>query len=107
MNVSYDATASTMICGPTGAGGTGLLSLAVGAGNCSPNFNVWQAGTRTQWNPVSQLDVGVDVLYSRLNTADAGAVATTTLPGKQAGPITFADQDVWSVMFRVQRNFWP
>ena len=29
-------------------------------------------GTRRQWNPVSQLDVGVDVLYARLDTASAG-----------------------------------
>jgi len=71
---------------------------------------VWQAGTRTQWNPVSQLDIGVDVLYSRLNTALGGAtttgVGTAILPGK-VGSVTFSDQDVWSVMFRVQRNFWP
>jgi hypothetical protein len=55
------------------------------------------------------LDVGVDVLYSRLDTAFAGATSTNfTIPGRPAGiPVTFADQDVLSVMFRVQRNFWP
>ena len=84
------------------------LGITLTAGSpCSPNFNVWQAGTRTQWNPVSQLDIGVDVLYSRLDTALAGATtATGVLPGK-VGSVTFSDQDVWSVMFRVQRNFWP
>jgi hypothetical protein len=26
---------------------------------------------------------------------------------RPAGTYTLSDQDVWSVMFRVQRNFWP
>jgi hypothetical protein len=103
--VSYDSTATNFICGP-GAFAP-VLGLTLTAGSpCSANFNVWQAGTRTQWNPVSQLDIGVDVLYSRLDTALGGATSTTAMPGK-VGVVTFADQDVWSVMFRVQRNFWP
>jgi hypothetical protein len=69
-------------------------------------WSTWQVGTRTQWNPVSQLDVGVDVLYSKLNSELVGSNIATGIPGKQ-GALTFADQDVWSVMFRVQRNFWP
>jgi hypothetical protein len=107
--VSYDGTATTLICGASGTGATVIFAPTLASGTCNPNFNVWQAGTRTQWNPVSQLDIGVDVLYSRLDTAMSGAVttATATLPGKSAGPVTFSDQDVWSVMFRVQRNFWP
>ena len=110
LSVSFDSTATTFICGP-GVGFTPVLTMTLTAGSpCSPNFNVWQAGTRTQWNPVSQLDIGVDVLYSRLDTALSGATTTGTgtgvLPGKIGG-VTFSDQDVWSVMFRVQRNFWP
>ena len=82
---------------------TGLI------GNCS-DWHVWQVGTRTQWNPVSQLDIGVDVLYSKIGSELVGcavpAACSTALPG-HAGALTAADQDVWSVMFRVQRNFWP
>jgi hypothetical protein len=108
--VDYDSTATGYICGSSGLGSAmlGTTLTAASAGLCSPNFSLWEAGTRTQWNPVSQLDVGVDVMYSRLDTAMAGAVTTATMPEKAAGvPITFADQGVWSVMFRVQRNFWP
>jgi hypothetical protein len=79
------------------------LPATTNFGSCM-SWSTWQVGSRTQWNPVSQLDVGVDVLYSKLNTELAGSNITTfgTRPNQ-----AIADQDVWSVMFRVQRNFWP
>jgi hypothetical protein len=113
LNIDYDSTAQRFICGPTGnfVGATVFANLTAVAGGspCDPNFQVWQAGTRTQWNPVSQLDIGVDVLYTRLNLNDSGSrisysTSTTSHP---TGIYTLSDQDVWSVMFRVQRNFWP
>ena len=72
------------------------------------SWSTWQVGSRTQWNPVSQLDIGVDVLYSKLNTEFPGSNFDGFLgaPGKTIG-LSVADQNVWSVMFRVQRNFWP
>jgi hypothetical protein len=93
LSVTPDADVQSVAC-PASIGPTCL------------NWSLWQIGTRTQWNPVSQLDVGVDVLYSRLNSEFAGTSATFTVPGKTL-PVTAADQDVWSVLFRVQRNFWP
>jgi hypothetical protein len=109
LGVSYDSTATGLILGPGGLGSSllGTTLTAGSAGIGSPNFNIWQAGTRTQWNPVSQLDVGVDVLYSHLDTAFDGAVTTVAQPGRSSTPVTFGNQDVWSVLFRVQRNFWP
>jgi Porin subfamily len=106
LDVNYDSTASGFICNtPTGAF-TGLAFVT--AGTCNPDLHVWQAGTRTQWNPVSQLDIGVDVLYSKYQFADSGSLVSLTATGaRPAGTYTIADQDVWSVMFRVQRNFWP
>ena len=41
--------------------------------SCSPDYSFWEAGTRTQWNPVPQLDIGLEVLYSQRNTAFKGA----------------------------------
>ena len=41
--------------------------------SCSPDQSFWEAGTRTQWNPVPQLDIGLEVLYSQRNTAFKGA----------------------------------
>jgi hypothetical protein len=93
--VSPNADVQSTVCGAT-PGATA---------NCL-NWGVWQVATRTQWNPVSQLDVGVEVLYSKLDSEFAGSTTTFTVPGAGA-KMTAADQDIWSVMFRVQRNFWP
>jgi len=34
---------------------------------CNPDFMVWGVGTRTVWNPVRNLDLGAEIMYSRLN----------------------------------------
>ena len=108
LNVSYDAAAAAIV-GASPAGWS--CSPSCVGGTINPSFSIWQAGTRTQWNPVSQLDVGVDVLYSRLNSFNVNnGTDTISMPavgGRPAGIYTLTDQDVWSVMFRVQRNFWP
>lgn len=84
--------------------------IAEGAGNsCSPDFSVIQAGSRTQFSPVPQLDIGLDVFFTRLNTAYKGA-GTYPNSGSNAPrpPVTqIDDQNVWSAIFRWQRNFYP
>ena len=49
-----------------------LHSAPVG-NSCSPDYSFWEAGTRTQWNPVPQLDIGLELLYTPHNTAFKGA----------------------------------
>jgi hypothetical protein len=90
------------------------LGINHGEGNtCSPNFSWWQVGTRTQWNPHPDLDIGVDVLWSHLNTAYKGNAVALPASGARpgcsspTGACSIDDQDVLSVMFRVQRNFLP
>jgi hypothetical protein len=74
--------------------------------SCDPSFSFWQVGTRTQWNPVAQLDIGLELLYTRFNTAFAGP-AVVGVPDPQPDVFEIEDQDVWSVFFRFQRNFFP
>jgi hypothetical protein len=86
------------------------LTIASGGGGnaCSPDFSFWQIGTRTQWNPHPDLDIGVDVQWTHLNTAYKGANVTLPANGaRPAGPYAIDDQDLVSVMFRIQRNFLP
>jgi hypothetical protein len=81
------------------------VTLAPG-NSCDPDFSFWQIGTRTQWNPVAQLDIGVEFLYTHLNTAFAGPAV---VPPRDTKPTVFNidDQDVYSVLMRWQRNFYP
>jgi hypothetical protein len=96
--VDFNGSASTMICASyTGAG-------------CNPDWNVWQLGSKTTWNPVKNLDVSLEVLYSKFETEHAaGTTRTTTAAanGKPAGTYAMEDADVFSGFIRVQRNFWP
>ena len=84
------------------------LGIGNGVGNsCSPSFSWWQVGTRTQWNPHPDLDIGVDVLWTHLNTAYKGTGILAANGARPAGPYAIDDQDIVSVMFRIQRNFLP
>jgi hypothetical protein len=80
------------------------------AGNsCDPDWSLYQIGTRTQWNPSPLLDIGLEVVYTRLNTMWKGAGTVT--PGVPqnpfTGPTAIDDQSIWSAFFRWQRNFYP
>ncbi len=114
-SVDYNGNASAILCsspvGPirTAAGATPNFATGPVIG-CNPDHNVWGIGTRTIWNPVPNLDIGVEVVYAkieqkhdpatvRLNFAGAG--------GRAAGLYTPSSEEVWSGIFRVQRNFWP
>ena len=132
VNVDYNGAATNLIlqrtpgafanCGVAPAGGNlanlTLTTFALSAGNgCSPDFDFWEVGSRTQWNPVPQLDIGLEVLYSKRNTAFKGnGIYTGTainpgnlvaVNGSRPQVFLFDDQDVWSAMFRWQRNFYP
>jgi hypothetical protein len=133
VEVDYNTTATALInqhLPSPPAGGTacgqpveGVIQPALGVGSgtgnsCSPNFSWWQVGTRTQWNPHPDLDIGIDVLWTHLNTAYKGlgnptalgvvnGVALAANGARPAGLYTIDDQDILSVMFRIQRNFLP
>ena len=86
-----------------------ITAFTPGVGNsCSPDYSFWEAYTRTQWNPVPQLDIGLQVMYTHHNTAYKGPAilaANGSRPAVVNGVID--DQNVWSAMFRWQRNFYP
>jgi hypothetical protein len=75
----------------------------------SPDWNMYSVGTRTVWNPVKNLEVGFEVLYTKLDGSYDGLNTVAINPGgtKPAGTYSLADQDIVSGIIRVQRNFWP
>jgi hypothetical protein len=113
INSAFGAASPCAVVAPT-PGTVGITAFTPLAGNnCSPNYSFFEVGTRTQWNPVAQLDIGLEVLYTKHNTAFQGPsnfAANGSRPAcinsAQLG-CRFDDQDVWSAMFRWQRNFYP
>ena len=84
VNVDYNGTATNLInarlpgAGPANCGvvaaGAQIAAFTPAVGNsCSPDYSFWEAYTRTQWNPVPQLDIGLQVMYTHHNTAYKGA----------------------------------
>ena len=71
--------------------------LGVGTATRALRTYWWQLGTRTQWNPHPDLDIGVDVLWTQLHTAYKGSNVTLGAERRERD----------SVMFRIQRNFLP
>jgi hypothetical protein len=67
-------------------------------GSTDADWSMWQIGSRTVWTPVANLDLSVDLLYTDVSTAFGGGV-------KSAAPLK--DNDIFSAIFRAQRNFWP
>jgi hypothetical protein len=106
--MNYEASSNAvdrLVCAPRG----------FGAG-CA-DWNAWQVGSRTIWNPVTNLDIGLEVMYTKIETAFAGGRngcgvnGAGCIPGgAPAGtplPHRVQDNDVWSGILRIQRNFWP
>ena len=110
---SYDGAASSTLCAGLAPGAAAAhAGNATNAGgftptNCSPNFGFFQVGSRTVWNPVPMLDLGVEVMYNKVLTGFSGPVTLAANGTVPAGPFNAKDQDVVSAVFRVQRNFLP
>ncbi len=87
----------------TPVGGAGQIT---GVATCNFDFSVAQVGFNTIWSPVRNLDIGVEVLYTRLETHQ-GLVAIGATGTRPAGVYEAGKQDTWSGGVRFQRNFWP
>jgi hypothetical protein len=80
----------------------------VPSANCDADWSTWWVGSRTQFNINASTYMGVDVLYTKLNTAAEGS--TLRLgdgAGKPAGNYALKDTDNVGVTFRIHRDFLP
>jgi len=119
---SYQANSTDVdnqVCAVLNHGGAGLHtpgivgtihgSFAVSSTGCA-DWQAWQIGSRTLWNPVRNLDVGVDVLYTSMaKSAFEGATVQLNVPTSTAGVANVAvgDTHIWSGILRIQYNFYP
>jgi hypothetical protein len=125
-HIHYDDQAKNLIC--AGAPGFAIINNSLGfapasrtgqpanfvngwapGSVCNPDFGWFQAGTRTIWNPHPDLDIGVEVLYTGVQTINKGATINigAASGGVPPGLYTFANEGIWSGSFRIQRNFLP
>ena len=84
--------------------GTGPLA------GCNYAFRVWAVGSRTIWNPVKNLDVGAEVMFTQINQNMDPSRVLFNFGGagaRAAGLYKPSDEGVFSSLVRVQRNFWP
>ncbi|MFZ0069199.1 MAG: porin, partial [Pseudolabrys sp.] len=111
--VEYGSTANNILCT-----GTTLAVTTPGATGfgCDSNWQTYWVGTRTQWNITKDFYMGLDVMYSKMNTASFGAgiptigapvVVSNRAPLVGGGFAVADDQDNWSFRFRVHRDFYP
>jgi hypothetical protein len=105
--VRYDDTVinSRLFCG--GGGATTQNIFLTGGGRCDPGFNFWMIGTHSDWYPVPDFRLAVEVLYTRIETAfDGQTVALGKTQGlRPTGLYTAKDQGILSVGFRAVRSF--
>jgi hypothetical protein len=97
--VDYNDTANRLMCSSQAAD---IANLA----GCNYDFKVYQVGSRTIWSPVQNLDLSIDVFYTKLDQNHSTNYTIPATGAKSGGAYTMEDQDVWSAMFRAQRNFW-
>ncbi len=105
--VSYGSTANSLLCLATG-------TTAAVVNGCDMDWNTWWVGSRTQWNVTKDFYMGVDVLYSKLQSANVGntnfgnGIGTVPAAVANGGTVVPAkDIDNVSVRFRVHRDFYP
>jgi hypothetical protein len=109
--VKYGASANAMLCSLEGSGnGAGTGAAAVATAGCNNNWSTWGIGSRTQWDVTKTFYIGMEVLYSQLQSAQtfngliaggaafAGAAAATTRVGNESN---------WTVTLRAHRDFLP
>ncbi len=111
LEVEYSDNAKQLLVnrGAAACAGNGITLTNVN--QCAnPDWSMWRLASRTMWNPVRNLDVGVEIAYTQVNTGFGGTAvlgANSGGSGLSGGPTNIQDNSYWSGAFRVQRSFWP
>jgi Porin subfamily len=115
--VDYNTAATAMFCSGPNTPVRNLVGVnpvafnnVAGLTGCDPDFKYWAVGTRTIWNPVPNLDIGLEIVYTKIETSYDPTVVRLSFAGaggRAAGLYVPSNEEVWSGVFRVQRNFWP
>jgi hypothetical protein len=113
--VNYNASANAMLCSAsataTAANGAGIGSAAVALGSCNNNWSTWNVGSRTQWDVTKTFYLGLEVMYSQLNSATPfggnGGIVGGSAQGALAPIVQTSSMGAWNVSVRAHRDFLP
>jgi len=103
----------TLYCASVPAGAapaSGTVSTGTAVAGLAPgcrDFSAWELGARVLWNPVENLDVIAEVIYTKVNSAMKGGVLGGSGVAGIPATMTYGDVGEFSGLLRVQRNFWP
>jgi hypothetical protein len=104
-DVTYPGAAATIFCsspvGPVRTSGGTKPSFGSPVSGCNPNFAVWGLGTRTVWNPMQNLDLGAELMYSRIDQ-NMGSGVLLNFSGTNYTPENLG---IWSGLLRLQWHF--
>jgi hypothetical protein len=59
------------------------------------------------WNPVKNLDIGVEALYSNFSKSAFGGGLFTVSNPAAGSVVTAGSTHIWSGIMRIQYNFYP
>jgi hypothetical protein len=113
---AYYCTGTTVgfvrgVSGATGAGGLGINQITAAGGTlgvCDPNTRLWSLGTRTMWNPNSNLDLGVDFMWVGLQNSSSGAAILSSQGSRPSGVYNVSGSyNNYTAAIRAQYNFLP
>jgi len=76
--------------------------------SCNPDYSYWLIGSRIfNWTPVQNLDIGLDVVYWKFNSAFKGPLNTYNGGGGPTTAKKVGNNDVWYANLQITRSFWP
>jgi hypothetical protein len=105
---NYNSAANAMLCAARGDGNAGTGTTAAANAGCDSDWSVWGIGLRTEWKATKNLALGVEVLYSELNSSTTSTGLVGAGSGtKPVGIYSVGDQDQVAVRFRATRSFYP
>ena len=115
INVSASFTSNQAVAGfGNGLGGT---LATTGTTGCNMNWSTWGIGSRTQWDVTKTFYLGVEVLYTQMESAKTGCGGV--IPGSCGGAlggntVSFGNAGLleshasnWLVSVRAHRDFLP
>ncbi len=108
--IDYNTNATALICNQQVSQAGFASANGRTAANCSPDFAIWQVGSRTGWTPVRNLTFSAEAMYTFIDQNNVGSFVTQANPNGGAAPkptanYDYKDQGMWSGNIRVRRTW--